>query len=280
MRFEEWLFLGREEATARDYLSYYRRLGLGSCGCSFPCILERAREARTSWGKRVVRLYARWCWEEGRISYDHLMRIRSAARLSSSSAAPQRPVRIRLPEVRVPEWLRPYVSLLFYSGARLKEVHMVVGSGLEPVRLDGYAYVELPSRRGYKRSYVIFAPTNVLGEALEAEPHPYRSVAFALHRRGLKAKDFRKNFYQLCTYVAPESVCDFYQGRVRTVSARHYEALLEKAAAFYPNVLAALEWSGVEGSINWLKHLRIYYAMRAVTYLIELSGTKPSPFLL
>jgi len=244
--FREWLEpkLDSEE-TLKRYLRYAEKMGLGSCSCDPNCLKRVALKTRgaSKWYRLTFFNYVNMCYELGEISLEERERLKELAKPKKKAQVSAGAPRVELKKEVVEGLLsnaRPYILLLYYSGARGTEI-IEVKKRLDEVKCEGdYCYVELNWARGYKRAYVVFFPKELLKELKEAPEvsiHYLKKVA--LRVGGLKV--FRKNWYQRCVEVCPESVCDFMQGRIKTTSAKHYNDLSERAAECYPRIKTVLD---------------------------------------
>ena len=222
--------------TLNRYLSYFNKMNLGEC-TSRECLQRKALEIRnkSKWYRLTFYNYLNMLYELGEISLEDMQRLKKLAKpKQKTSFRPAASYNIQYNDIEeLSSSAKPYILLLYFSGARGTEA-LEVRRRINEAKCEGeYCYVELNWQRGFKRSYVVFFPSWLKPE-LEAAPEISIHYLKKVGRRigGLKA--LRKNFYQKCTEICSESICDFYQGRLRSVSARHYLDTLEKAKKCYP----------------------------------------------
>jgi intergrase/recombinase len=221
------------------------KLELKKCGCNASCLKAKALEVRSKskWYKNAFRNWINLCFELGELTYDDLHRMRklAAGGKKENKIPGAQHVDVQLKDLEeLSTSVRAYFLLLYYTGIRGSEAIEVKKRLSEAKCNSEFCLLELNWSRGHKRVYVVIFPSWLKKELEEA---PAVSVQY-LRKVGMRIgglKSLRKNWYQKCTEVCPESVCDFMQGRVNTVSAKHYMDLFQKAKNCYPRVYKRLE---------------------------------------
>jgi len=244
--FKTWLAKDRDEETTRRYVAYAKKLELEKCYCDYQCLFERALKASSAWEKKTVRLWAKLCWQMRKLSLDDLQALREAAHLPKPPATPPPKVELSLDDLDEigSKSLKILAMFMYYSGVRLTEALDIVKEKPKPtIFADEYCYVELRRVKGKKRSFYAFSPY----EVLEALYNDYKistnpaTVRGYFRRYSIKPKMLRKYHYQVCTRLCNVMVCDFYQGRLTGVSAKHYLDILEASKECYPKLVAGLQ---------------------------------------
>ncbi len=263
--FKDWLEgkLDSQETLER-YLSYAKKMGLSSCD---PKELQKAAllaRNKSKWYRLALFNWINLCYELGDLDLETKLRLKALATpKKKKTTIPNSTPVIDLDSIEnLPERIRPYFILLYYSGARGSEI-LEAKKRISELECEGeICWIIMNWQRGNKKVFVLFAPKWVWEEVRAADPisiHYLKKVARnVIPNSKDKLKAFRKFWYNKCLEVCDSKICDFLQGRKsdEEISLRHYLSGLEWAKRCYPKIKERLEGKEVDTIVETVQRVR------------------------
>lgn len=141
--------------------------------------------------------------------------------------------------------LLPYYLFFLYSGIRITEGIYLLNN-LDKLKVqykEMYCKINLEYNRRNKRSFFCYLPTSIYTQISSKKTELSHIRMFIKRNKLIPIKYCRKWFFTKCIELGiPESIADFYEGRVATsVGSNHYLSRQALADQNYSKLIAVFE---------------------------------------